>query len=412
MTQTKPGRRLQTTKGFYRKHVHKFYEAAHQAKAEGKPVAWVASTFPVEVLLALDVVPVWPENYASLCAAKHVSVELCQRAEREGLSKDLCSYARCVVGSLHDSASLPENGMPKPDFLVASTCACDTHMKWFQLISQRLNIPFYLLDAPHITFNGRSSEAIQDYHVKFYVSQLKRIIKLVENKIGAELDSSKLEETVKLSDQTSRLWSEIQAYRKTIPAPMGARDAFSTVFFMLSMPGTHKAIEFYTMLRNEVRERVEKRFGLLEKEKFRLVWDNLPLWFNLGLFQHLNSLNAVVVAESFSHVWMGKLDPSRPFESLAEKYLLNFANCSIERKISLMQRLVEEYKADGVILPTNWGCRMMSIGETLVKKAISKKLGVPSLIIEVDSSDWRRYDEAHVKRRLKVFLDMLSQTKA
>jgi hypothetical protein len=58
-------RRLQTTKGFYRNYVKKFYEDAHQAKAEGKPVAWVASTFPVEILLAMNVFPVWPENYAA-----------------------------------------------------------------------------------------------------------------------------------------------------------------------------------------------------------------------------------------------------------------------------------------------------------------------------------------------------------
>jgi benzoyl-CoA reductase/2-hydroxyglutaryl-CoA dehydratase subunit BcrC/BadD/HgdB len=84
----------------------------------------------------------------------------------------------------------------------------------------------------------------------------------------------------------------------------------------------------------------------------------------------------------------------------------------MEKKINLMATLVEEHRADGVILPTNWGCRMMSVGETLVKEAMAERLNVPSLIIEVDSTDWRRYDEAYVKRRLKIFLDMLRQTKA
>ena len=84
-------RRLQATKGFYRNYVKKFYKDAHRAKAEGKPVAWIASTFPVEILQAMDVFPVWPENYASLCAAKQVSVRFCQVAESKGFSKDLCS---------------------------------------------------------------------------------------------------------------------------------------------------------------------------------------------------------------------------------------------------------------------------------------------------------------------------------
>ena len=108
---------------------------------------------------------------------------------------------------------------------------------------------------------------------------------------------------------------------------------------------------------------------------------------------------------------MGRLDSCRPLESLAKKYLPNFANCSIDRKIDLVQYLVKEFKVDGIILPTNWGCRMMSIGGTIVKDTIYKKLGVPSLILDVDSSDWRNYNEAYIKRNVEVFLQVLSGKK-
>jgi benzoyl-CoA reductase/2-hydroxyglutaryl-CoA dehydratase subunit BcrC/BadD/HgdB len=60
-----------------------------------------------------------------------------------------------------------------------------------------------------------------------------------------------------------------------------------------------------------------------------------------------------------------------------------------------------------IILPTNWGCRMMSIGETIVKEVVYKKLKVPSLILDVDSSDWRNYDEYQVKTKLETFLKTL-----
>ena len=86
MVNVRSGGRLESTKDFYKKYIKKFYEDAHQAKSEGKPVAWVASTFPVEMLLAMDVFPVWPENYASICAARQVSVKLCEIAEGKGFS--------------------------------------------------------------------------------------------------------------------------------------------------------------------------------------------------------------------------------------------------------------------------------------------------------------------------------------
>ncbi len=52
---------------------------------------------------------------------------------------------------------------------------------------------------------------------------------------------------------------------------------------------------------------------------------------------------------------------------------------------------------------------MMSIGETIVKDVIQQKLGVPSLILDVDSTDWRSYNETQVKRNVEVFLQILSE---
>jgi benzoyl-CoA reductase/2-hydroxyglutaryl-CoA dehydratase subunit BcrC/BadD/HgdB len=403
-----PERFLQTTKGFYRNYIKKFYEDAHRAKAEKRPVAWVTSTFPVEILLSMNVFPVWPENYASVCAARQASVRLCEAFERQGFSRDLCSYARCVLGSLFDTEDLPEGGLPKPDFLVASTGACDTHMKWFQVVSRILKCPIFLLDAPY-NISGADSENLENYHIEQYVSQLEELTAFLEKHTSTKLDNKKLQETIRLSDRTSMLWDQIQDYRKTIPAPMDARDAFSAVFFMLCVPGTKMAVDFYERLREELKERVRNKVGVIADEKYRLIWDNLPLWFNLQIFEYLNSLGAVVVAETFSHVWMGRLNSSKPFESLARKYLPNFANASIERKVNLVIELVKDFSADGVILPTNWGCKMMSINETIVKDAVYKKLRVPSLILDVDSSDWRNYNEAQVKAKIEGFLEVLSQ---
>ena len=64
-----------------------------------KPIAWVTSGAPVEFLYAMDVLPIYPENYAAMCAANHQSVELMEAAEAEGFSMDLCAYARTDFGA-------------------------------------------------------------------------------------------------------------------------------------------------------------------------------------------------------------------------------------------------------------------------------------------------------------------------
>jgi benzoyl-CoA reductase/2-hydroxyglutaryl-CoA dehydratase subunit BcrC/BadD/HgdB len=407
---TIPDRKLKSTSGFYRNYVKKLYEDAHRAKAEKRPVAWVASTFPVETLQAMDIVSVWPENYASVCAARQVSVELCERAEREGFSRDLCSYSRCVLGSMFGyGKELPEGGLPKPDFLVTTTCACDTHLKWFQIASRLYKAPLFLLDVPYNT-GGGDSDHLDKSHIEYYGSQLEELFAFLEKQTGTKYDVYKLRETLAVSNWTSKLWMEIQNYRKTVPCPMDARDAFSAVFFMLCMPGSQLAVDFYTQLRDELKQRVQDGIGVIENEQFRLVWDNLPLWFNLKIFDYLNSLGAVVVAEVFSHTWTGSLDQSKPLESLARKYLPNMANSSVQRRVDIILNLVKDFRANGVVLPLNWGCRMMSLGETIVRDDVYRKLGVKSLIIDVDSSDWRVAGEAEVKERLGTFVETLKRS--
>lgn len=399
-------RRLETLKGFYQNYVKPFYETAHKANAEGKPVAWVASTFPVEILQAMDIIPVWPENYASLCAARKVSVPLCELAERKGFSKDLCSYARCVLGSLFGGENLPEGGIPKPDILVASTCACDTHLKWFQVASRIFKKPLFLLDVPY-NVKSADSKQLEEHYIQHYVSQLEELVSLIEKNLGINLNEAKFKKTLELSDKTSELWLKIQDYRKNIPAPMGAREAFSAVYFMLCIPGAEQSVDFYRKLCSELERRVSEGVGVVENEKYRLVWDNLPFWFDLQFFQYLETLGAVVVAETFSHVWTGSLNLSKPYESLARKHLANMANCTIERRIKLIAGLVKDFRANGVVLPTNWGCRMMTIGETIVKEKVRDITGVSSLILDSDSTDWRNYNEYQVKTKMETYLKTL-----
>ncbi len=402
-------RKLRSTSGFYRNYVRKSYEDAHLAKAEGRPVAWVASTFPVEVLEALDIVSVWPENYASVCAARQVSVELCERAEREGFSRDLCSYSRCVLGSMFGfEKGLPEGGLPRPDFLVATTCACDTHLKWFEVASRTYGVPLFLLDVPY-NVGGGDSGHLDPVHVEYYVSQLGKLFAFLEKMTGRRMDLDRLSEVLAVSDWTSRLWLEVQEFRKCVPCPMDARDAFSAVFFMLCAPGSQAAVDFYTRLRDEVRDRVKSGVGVVDDERFRLVWDNLPLWHDLGVFDYLNGLGAVVVAEVFSHTWAGGLDSAKPLENLARKYLPNMANSSVKRRVDIILNLVKDFRADGLVLPANRGCRMMSIGETIVRDAVAKELGVPSLIVDMDATDSRVAGDAEVKERLATFLETLKR---
>ena len=80
--------------------VKEFITGTIRARAEGKQK--IAYTFIVchheEILRAMDVLPLWTENFAGICGAKRDSERFLQRAESLGLSRSLCTYALCGIG--------------------------------------------------------------------------------------------------------------------------------------------------------------------------------------------------------------------------------------------------------------------------------------------------------------------------
>ena len=115
-----------------------------------KPMAWVTSGAPIEILVAMGIASVYPENYGALCGARQVATSLCQVAEAQGYSQDLCSYARSHIGSVLSRRGAPLGGLPKPDLLVACNNICGTAMKWYQALAQYYHVPLFILDAPFI----------------------------------------------------------------------------------------------------------------------------------------------------------------------------------------------------------------------------------------------------------------------
>ena len=98
-------------------------------------MAWVTSGAPVEILTAMGVATVYPENYGALVGAQRAAVPLAQIAEEKGLSPDLCSYARCHIGSILPARHAPQGGLPKPDILVACNNICGTVLKWYEALA-------------------------------------------------------------------------------------------------------------------------------------------------------------------------------------------------------------------------------------------------------------------------------------
>lgn len=379
-----------------------YYLEAKNAADNKQKVAWITSGGPVELLIAMDVIPIYPENHAAMCGVTRMGVELCEISEQMGYSRDLCSYARSDIGSAVTGKS-PIMGLPKPDFLVCCNNICGTVTKWYEVLARLFDVPLIYFDAPFI------HDELTENTVGYVRHQIERAIKQMESILGRKFDMDRFAEVAMLSAQASSLWAETLGMCKNIPSPMSAFDGFILMAPIVTLRGQQQVLDFYKTLNQELQERVQNGVAAVPGEKHRLMWDNLPIWFKMrDLSEKFLDLQACVVASTYLNAWAAtSLDTTEPIGGLARAYASAFVNQSIQHRAKLMRDIVVDYSVDGVIFHSNRSCKPYSLGQYDIKDMLTEQTGVPGILIEADMNDERSYTEGPVFTRLEAFIETL-----
>jgi len=368
-----------------------------------KKVAWVSSGAPVEPLRALGYFVVYPENHAALCGARRVAVEICEEAEREGFSMDLCSYARTDIGSAI-SGKTPVGKIPKPDLLVVCTNICQTILYWFKNLSYYFKVPLAVIDTPFIF------DDMEEHQIEYVKRQIEEMIITAEKVAGKSISFKKLRKVISLSKEAAELWLEIIYRGRFKPSPITAFDTFVHMAPIVGLRGEEITVIYYRKLLKEIDERIKNGIGAIKNEKKRILWDNLPVWFRLNwLSRYLASRGANIVTSTYTLQW-GELAPmidiERPLESAAKIYLYPLLNRSVRYKLATMKKMVKEFDIDGVLLHSDRSCKPYSLGQIDERNLLVKE-GIPAVLIDADHNDMRAYSEEQVKNRLDAFLEIL-----
>ncbi|HEY5531478.1 MAG TPA: 2-hydroxyacyl-CoA dehydratase family protein, partial [Candidatus Anoxymicrobiaceae bacterium] len=144
------------------------------------------------------------------------------------------------------------------------------------------------------------------------------------------------------------------------------------------------------------------------EEKFRLIWDNIPIWYemrNLGNLFAQN--NACLVADTYTTAWAIDIKIDDPLTSMADAYTKVYLNISIDLMLDQLVALMDKFSADGLVMHSNRSCKPYSLGQYDLSRAITERTGKPALIIEADMTDSRVYSEAQTRERVEAFLESL-----
>jgi len=394
-------RRINSTSA-YRRLMGAYYFMAKKPSWFGKKVAWITSGGPVEPLYAMGVLPFYPENYGAMCGASRMSVSLCEAAEHKGYSRDLCSYALTDIGS-YFSGKGPLGKLPKPDFLVCGNNICGTVIKWYEVQARAFQVPIFFFDTPFI------HDEIQDHTLKYVQDQMKDYIAFLERQLKRSFSEEKFQKVCSRSFEAIQLWREILELSQQHPAPIASFDAFIHMAPIVTLRGTRWAVWYYRKLKGEIEERVKRGVGAFAREEIRLIWDNIPIWYDIrNLSKMLSSQGAVLVADTYTSAWaLDHLDLTQPLNALAKAYTTIHLNLGLEHKIKKMANLIERYGVHGFIMHSNRSCKSYSLGQADLKREVSRMTGKPGLIIEADHTDSRSYAPKQVEKQIQIFLDIV-----
>ncbi len=400
--QINPYRKINSTSA-YRRLMTAYYFMVKHPNWFGKKVAWITSGGPVEPLYAMGVLPFYPENYGAMCGASRMSVSLCEAAEHRGYSHDLCSYALTDIGSSFTDQG-PIGKLPKPDFLICGNNICGTVIKWYEIQARHFNVPLFFFDTPFIY------EEMEEHNLNYVQNQMKEYIAFLEKQLNRPFSEKRFQKACSLSFETITLWKEILDLPQHQPAPLAAFDAFIHMAPIVTLRGTRWAVRYYKKLKREMEERVKKGIGAFAREEIRLIWDNIPIWYDIrNLSKILSSQGAVLVADTYTSAWaMEQLDLNQTLiNGLAQAYATIHLNRGLGYKIEKIANLIRKYKAHGFIMHSNRSCKPYSLGQLDLKREVTRLTGKPGLMIEADHTDSRSYAPKQVEKQIQIFLDMI-----
>ena len=385
-----------------------YYIDAKTASQNGKKVGWITSGGPVEPIIVMDAIPVYPENHGAMIGAAKMGVDLCEKAEDMGYCRDLCSYARSdIAASLVNGG--PIGGLPAPDFLVCGNNICGTVLKWYEIQARYYKVPLFIFDTPfcHTEFSSEAREYVR--------RQIDEYIKFLEEVCGKRFDMDRMKEVGRLSLQGQRLWQEVLDTSMNKPAPLSAFDAFFHLALIVTLRGTQTAVDYYVMLLEEMKERAAQKIGSIPNERYRLLWDNLPVWYKTRwLSEKFASYDACLVADTYTTAWCGSLDyldENDFLGSMVEGYTRIYLNIGVDEMLKIIKKMIKKYEVDGFVMHSNRSCKPYSLGQYDIMKTLQKEMGLPSLMIEADMVDERSWSESQIETRIDAFMEIIKQKK-
>ncbi|MBI2218889.1 MAG: 2-hydroxyacyl-CoA dehydratase [Candidatus Rokubacteria bacterium] len=388
------------------------YRKLVAAAEAGQPICVACAGIPNEVMHAMGVFPIYPESLAAISSGIGKAAPFFDESRARALSNVICSYTRCGLGICWTGQSA-FGPLPPPAIAIADVNICSLHLTWWRYMEEHFRLPTFYMDMPATDDPGAPE------YIDYYEQQIHEMVTFLEANTPCRLGTDKLRDSVANSDRAGLAWKKIMELRRNRPSPVSFRALAGQILPMVISLGDQDAADYYEALHDQyVQDANDGKTPARGGERYRLIWNGIPIWHHLQLINYFEEKGANFVWEPYTSLnWgnktsTGRLDVDRPFHTLAEKYTNVITNKPIAKRFEYFDRAIREYAVDGLVMFSNRSCRPMSIGQHELIELIQARHGLPVLVFEGDQADAEGFSWDDARMRIDGFIEVLEGRKA
>ncbi|WP_099202932.1 double-cubane-cluster-containing anaerobic reductase [Miniphocaeibacter massiliensis] len=352
-------------------------------KENGNPLIGVFCTFfPQELALAIGGTSV------SLCST---SDETISEAEKD-LPRNLCPLIKSSYGfAITDKCPF----FYFSDLIVGET-TCDGKKKMYEYLGETKNV--HVMELP----NTQSEEGLV-----LWEKEIHKMINILEEQFGRKITKEKLEEAIKIKNAERSAVKDFYGIMKEEEIPVTGLELWHVL--------TGITFEFNKQnIPEQLKELKEKIYS--ENKKItgrpRILITGCPIGAATEkVIEAVENNGGIVVgyencggAKAIDrNVEEGTDDPVR---AIAEKYIQIGCACMSPNpnRIELLNRLIDEYKVDGVIDMHLQACQPFQVESLKIKRFANNDKNIPYISVETDYS---QSDVGQLNTRIAAFIEML-----
>lgn len=356
-----------------------------ELKDQGIPVVGVFCTYlPREIPNAMGAAVV------SLCS---VSDETIPDAEKD-LPRNLCPLIKSSYGYAKTDKC--------PYFyfsdLVVGETTCDGKKKMYEMLAEFK--PVHVIELP----NSQNETGIQMYR-----EQLIRFKEILEERFETVITEEAIRAQIRNRNRIQAALHRLQYVMANDPAPALGLDVVNIVYGS----GFHMDIESLADELNAVTDKIEEEYAAGKNigKRPRILLTGSPSGgAALKVVRAIENNGGVVVCfENCSGMKpLIPVDEENPdvYDALARKYLSIGCSCMSPNpnRMALLERLIDDFKVDGVVDLVLQACHTYNVETALVRKLVKEKKGIAYTVVETDYS---LADVEQLNTRMAAFLELL-----